>query len=929
MSNAVGPVGEVEASLEILFKSSDHQAQNKANRFLFDLQGSKEAWSIAHTILLSSQLPQAHVYASQILLHKIHHDWLSLGEPDRTPLKLFILQALHHHCSLKANPPLRDALARAVAAIGGRLFPAGWPSFFEEVHVLLVGDSPDLWGWLAYMEIMAGLPEEVDRVRRGAAQQEALLQSLAGWFGPAVLDMGERAAAALHDELRGRVFRALATWLEVVEPVRTETKRLGGFVDLAFSLLFGAGEVAYDDANDDALDFLDVTLQYCSPTVAQFQLVYRHLERWGADGNDDEGEVLRACRILVRCADRGADASLGQALSRCLAHGSSNVAGWSLSFWRNAGAEGHAAILPVAVARIRYPDGTQLDWSLRPPRGFDMGDHDHLRALVADLVQQAASRTLGPDACIQHLSPLFEAEQWESVEAAAFGLHAVLHRRSLPRVSLPVLRAALCRLFVVAPGRPALVAQTVRVLTACAPVLPEVWAHDAAVLERTVAVTTEALGHEALCLSASSALHRIAEAAPHDLAGLLPALLGACALRRGNPVGLVLGAKARLVDAIMCVQGVAPPGQQPELLGALSSTFAAVLAGLQEQTRAVLAPGAAAQHGHMDLSVAQEETEVRVLEELEALCSLIRPLGHFEGREPHPARVLMDALYDPVMSLVHQWRGSEEVVDGFCKLCKTCAAVEKVQLRPMLAAMVQTLAKSYETYLFPSCLRAIGALAVQINFQAGDEQAADWSQIVGGLMEGTYRYFNQVGSDNLADHAELLQGFYEFVQCVLQSSFAAVCPELVPPLLRLGTLALHVAERDTVRSVLSVLTALLHRRGHHAPLAQILDEALADGRLLQTLFQILPACFGLNLARRIAGTLYALFNAYPKQAVPWIQSALLSYDDAYFRDMSRERVANAMLKSLSSDRRFTMFISDFARVLTFESDSSCLLVFEV
>lgn len=118
-----------------------HPKQQDANRFLMQLQGSKDLWTRAHAILEQSTVTNTKFFALQILDEAIQTHWKALPENQRDGIKHFVSQRIVALSAKEETLPqderlLLGKLDRVLVAILKQEWPHNWPSFISDIVAL-------------------------------------------------------------------------------------------------------------------------------------------------------------------------------------------------------------------------------------------------------------------------------------------------------------------------------------------------------------------------------------------------------------------------------------------------------------------------------------------------------------------------------------------------------------------------------------------------------------------------------------------------------------------------------------------------------------------------------------------------------------------------------------------------------------------------
>ena len=682
---------------------------------------------------------------------------------------------------------------------------------------------------------------------------------------------------------------------------------------------------------------------------------------------EDDERCLAVCRVFSAVASHNVrffaggcmkHPQLGPYIQRvrlllldCIGHSSPSVSSWVQNFWQLFGrvclaADGELEVdrefvlgcflhlLNTLIYRLVYPESPEPGWGERPyhSTSFDHSDFLQYRATAMDLCK-VAFRVLGPDEYFHVLAKAASGggdggmtDSWRHAEAVLFAANAVSKHIVLalktsggnaPESSkdgggvstfLPLgacLRAGLSM-----DLHPLLTKTVLRSIASYSTMLPSLFSSDngEALLSRILQILCASLQRRPLTLQAARSFRQMAEQCHELLLPMLEDLVNAMIVTANTDGALwaVSGSKLAIVDGTMSVVvSTSNLDKMDHHIAHIVNTFEQSLSSLVERSESCLGGQARSAGEELQLSRIQEETEQGTAEEIRALSCVVRPLHLYPEGRPHPVVYIVTRTWDVVRQLLTLWRGNEEVVSAFAELCKHIVQTARDEAEPLVKTMVELLLSCYNASNFPSCLRAIGAIAIHCKFRVSEGGGGEyWGEVATAMSSTTFQYLQGESAGRIQDESELIQSYFEFISCLLTSSANSFPSGLLSSILDLAILAIEGCDRDAIRSIIAVLTALLHRRTINVDIGAAFDNWIGppmEGsgmRLAMVLIKTLPSTFQQNLARKVGGFLHALFHTYPSHVEGWIGVGLSAHPDILFRDFDKNRVGMAILRSL-------------------------------
>ncbi|KAJ1497033.1 Nuclear import receptor, partial [Coelomomyces lativittatus] len=147
-------------AVETLHSATENSVRNEASEWLECFEKSDDAWSVATSVLSSSNPSysyEARVFASQVLRHKVIKDLFKCD----TEMIFRIRDALLNLLSSPIPSPVAIQLCCALAELA--IHFSKWKTPVETMHRLLANDPRTFHFFLEFMKV---LPEELSRNER-------------------------------------------------------------------------------------------------------------------------------------------------------------------------------------------------------------------------------------------------------------------------------------------------------------------------------------------------------------------------------------------------------------------------------------------------------------------------------------------------------------------------------------------------------------------------------------------------------------------------------------------------------------------------------------------------------------------------------------------------------------------------------------------
>jgi hypothetical protein len=251
------------------------------------------------------------------------------------------------------------------------------------------------------------------------------------------------------------------------------------------------------------------------------------------------------------------------------------------------------------------------------------------------------------------------------------------------------------------------------------------------------------------------------------------------------------------------------------------------------------------------------------------------------------------------------------------------------------ADLISHFVSIFERYQHPECVKPI-ITAVQSTSEAA--LAAQLPQFRGALEAVLGAAFGCLQRGQLAKRPEVLGALF-----LLASAYVPQCPSLIlsspllPNLLQAASAVVRCQEKDSSKSTLRFLTALLEVPSKQPDQGPVLERALRQtgqgltAALLMAVADKLPR----QLIRSLGGVLYQLVQYSPSTVGAWAASTFSDPDflgvaNGALTESDRHLVCELLQRQPPlAKRRFEAMIADLASVTRREGTSDTLLAFQI
>ncbi|GAQ80270.1 Nuclear transport receptor [Klebsormidium nitens] len=253
-----------------------------------------------------------------------------------------------------------------------------------------------------------------------------------------------------------------------------------------------------------------------------------------------------------------------------------------------------------------------------------------------------------------------------------------------------------------------------------------------------------------------------------------------------------------------------------------------------------------------------------------------------------------------------------------------------------IAHMTSHLVSIFERYQHPDCVPPL-VTAVQSSSESALQSQVDFHRGVFGAVSGAS--FGCLHRGELAKRPEVLGALFS-----LASAYVAQCPAVVasgpllPSLIEAAAAVVRFQDKDSSKSALAFLTALLELPAKRSETRTMIEGALLAGAGQQLTAVLLVAAadkLPRQLLRLLGGVLYLLTQYSPAAVGVWIASTFA--DGAFLAvvngalEESSQRLAGEVLQRQPPlpKRRFEAFVTDFASVCRREGTNDTLLAYQI
>ncbi|KAJ1502882.1 Nuclear import receptor [Coelomomyces lativittatus] len=199
-------------AVETLHSATENSVRNEASEWLECFEKSDDAWSVATSVLSSSNPSysyEARVFASQVLRHKVIKDLFKCD----TEMIFRIRDALLNLLSSPIPSPVAIQLCCALAELA--IHFSKWKTPVETMHRLLANDPRTFHFFLEFMKV---LPEELSRNERVFTREEyadrfsTLLEINASSFFQSLV---QAFSSDVDFQTKKKLFDCLESWMSI------------------------------------------------------------------------------------------------------------------------------------------------------------------------------------------------------------------------------------------------------------------------------------------------------------------------------------------------------------------------------------------------------------------------------------------------------------------------------------------------------------------------------------------------------------------------------------------------------------------------------------------------------------------------------------------------------------------------------------------
>ncbi|XP_052404857.1 importin-13 isoform X1 [Carassius gibelio] len=927
-------VEAVERALQQLYYDPDMEQKNVAQKWLTQAQASPQAWHFCWALLRPDKVPEIQFFGASTLHAKISRHWSELPPGQLDSLRSQLIAQVGQFAS--GSKMVLTRLCVALASLVLHVLPETWPTAVPDLLCAFqTGESVTEAGgqsrWLALLELLSVLPEELQSSRIPASRRSQLRSALAvDWSSVCSLLQQLLQRPDAPSPVRERVLRCVSSWLTLDIALKDSE----GLLESCFALLkesemfnTAVETIVSIISQPDCQRFADSLLK----VVPQVLALQEQLKKAVQDGDMETSHGIcriavalgeTHCRTLLEQVDhwQGFQALVSMIMSCTGTPGHYPVdetsSSLTLTFWYTLQDDVTSldAERQTLYLQIYRPVYFQLvDVLLQKacfPRdedyaGWSADDKEQFRTYRVDISDTLmyVYELLGPellrnlyDKLGSLLTDSTQPSSWQDIEALLFGFQSIAETVD---VSYSDVIPGLIALIPLITANNLQLAETIMFTIGS---LAEWLADHSLMLANVLPVVLHGLSNPDLSVACVSALKRICRECRHDL------LLHTSDIMAVSQAVLVKDIHKSpqcmwIMQALGFLLSALP---REEILGKLLSL---VTPHIQRLEKLASEPPSSANKlpvVHI-LGLLSNLFSTFDLNKQSQRLEVMRPV-QTQPHNDNPVVVVLQQAFPLIQTIVSKWLNEPDVVEAVCAVFEKSLKTLLHDFAPLVTQLCELIGQMFGAYPQASALD----LTRQLVHIFGCEK--DLFSPILALLELITNITMSIFHHGSRDHPDVVESFMQLHAQVLRRKADLYLSDRldIKAVFYCGILSFKFPETPTLKATCLLFTELISHCEEIPAVREVLQE---DGKLLlQTLLEAIGGQSPRSLTEHFAEVLFSVSRNCPSMLSVWLREALLppGFPSSHLTTEHKDHFCQQILREQVSKQRMKDIVKEFA-----------------